>query len=277
MANPTDVLYQLQVKLNSNYMARNIQVNTTEEDIEEEIKEDIGQNSTAGLASTNVRSGDVDVDDAAAADKPYVTHISMDTDEKIDDTRIKIENLLATFEQEMPEEKTAPEEAPVEETPPVEPPPEETPEETPNAMGDEMEGMPPGGDPNVMGGNMGMGGEQEIQSPSEIGRIYELKKIYTRLTTIESYLSDSSDPDLLRIRLLVSKSIELFEILSSNIPSYQPPKAPKERIDEIIIMYYKFLKQIYESVAKHYKEQNAKLKSDGLYKTVINISDKELK
>ena len=135
-----------------------------------------------------------------------------------------------------------------------------------------------GGMEGGMGGGMGMEQEDPLASktPSELGRIYELKKIYTRLTTIESYLSESSEPELLRMRLLVSKSIELFEILASNIPVYKPPKAPKERLDEIIVMYYKFLKQVYESVAKYYKSQNSALAANKLKKTNIKITDKEL-
>jgi len=278
MANPSDVLYQLQAKLNSNYIIGNIKVNVDEE---EELDEDIGQNSTAGLASTNIgnaNGNDIDVEDAEAADVPYKTNVKYPTaNNHVDDTKFQIENILSQFEQEMPPE----EEPPVEEAPPEVPPAEEAPPAEGEMPPEGAEGMPPdagmegmpGGD--EMGGMGGMPGE-EVKSASEIGRIYELKKIYTRLTTIESYLSDSSDPDLLRVRLLVSKSIELFEILSSNLPSYQPPKSPKERIDEIIIMYYKFLDQVYESVAKYYKEQNTKINSDSLRKTSIAIANKEL-
>ena len=101
--------------------------------------------------------------------------------------------------------------------------------------------------------------------------------IYTNKWTIQiSTDVEYRNPDLLRIRLLVSKSIELFEILSSNIPTYQPPKAPKERIDEIIVVYYKFLKQVYESVAKHYKNRQTQMNNIGLQKTKLSISNKEL-
>jgi len=275
MANPMDILHQLQVKLDHNYITGNIKVNVDED---EELGEDIGQNSTAGLASQNIGNAggkDIDVDNANAADKEYVTHRAYPTanDDEVDETKIKIERILATFEQEMPEE------APPEET--AAPPEGGTPPEVPPEEGGEE--MPPeeGMDPSMAGGDMGgdmggMPGEEETKNASEIGRIYELKKIYTRLTTIESYLSDSSDPDLLRIRLLVSKSIELFEILSANIPSYKPPKAEKGTIDEIIIMYYKFLDKVYESVAKHYKEQNTKLGKDVFHKATVTIANKEL-
>jgi len=276
MANPTDVLFQLQTRLDTLDKLKRVKVNK-----EEDIEEDIGGSGSTGAGfgsslANRYDSDGTDVDDAEAVDEPYTTNraIASANNDKIDDDKIKVEmeNLL----REAPEDEAPPEEPPAEEAPAPEAAPEAPPEEGAEPPAEGMEGaegeMPP---EEGMEGQPGMEGE-EAKSPSEIGRIYELKKIYTRLTTIESYLADSSDPDLLRIRLLVSKSIELFEILSSNIPTYQPPKAPKERIDEIIIMYYKFLKQIYESVAKHYKEQNNRMKSNGLTKSNITIDDKEL-
>jgi len=120
------------------------------------------------------------------------------------------------------------------------------------AMGGDMGADPAmGGDPG-MGGDMGMGMgmEEEPKEPKELGRIYELKKIYARLTSVESYLSDASEPDLLRLRTIVSQSIEMFEILASNFDSY------KERLDEIIIMYYKFLDVTYDTLREYYKRQS---------------------
>ena len=98
--------------------------------------------------------------------------------------------------------------------------------------------------------NMGMGmQEEEEKTPTELGRIYELKKIYTRLTSIESYLGNESDQELLEIRNYVSQGIELFEIVSSNFDSY------KDRMNEIIVMYYKFILEVYESVKRYYSSQ----------------------
>jgi hypothetical protein len=281
MANPTDVLFQLQTRLDTLDKLRRVKVNQ-EEDLEEDIGGDGSSGAGFGTSLANRYSrdaGDIDADNADAVDEPYTTHrpIQSANDEEVDDDKIKVEQALMQIFREAPEDEVPAEEPPAEEAP-AEAPPEEAPAEEAPPEGAEGE-MPPEGAEGEMppeGGMEGMGEEQEVKSPSEIGRIYELKKIYTRLTTIESYLSDSSDPDLLRIKLLVSKAIELFEILSANIPTYQPPKAPKERIDEIIVMYYKFIKQIYESVAKHYKSQNEKLRNDNLTKSKITIDDKEL-
>lgn len=278
MANPIDVLFQLQSKLNSRAIVKDIEVKS-KEDLDEEITNEFG------LASNVVNRYDsdgTDVDDASAVDEPYVTNnaippASSGRDNEVD-PRIKVEQFFQEVGPKIPGEAGEPE-LKTNTDMSDDLPPEEltdkagmTPEDEEGAMPPEGE-MPPGEE-----GMEGMGGmEEETKSPSEIGRIYELKKIYTRLTTIESYLADSSDTDLLRVRLLVSKSIELFEILSSNIPSYQPPKAPKERIDEIIVMYYKFLKQVYESVAKYYKDKQSKvMKNDSIQKANITLAKKEL-
>lgn len=95
----------------------------------------------------------------------------------------------------------------------------------------------------------GLGEQEEEKTPTELGRIYELKKIYARLTSIESYLGNESDQELLEIRNYVSQSIELFEIVSSNFNSY------KDRLNEVIVMYYKFLLEVYSSVKSYYAKQ----------------------
>lgn len=110
-----------------------------------------------------------------------------------------------------------------------------------------------GEDMGDMGDMGGMGGQEEEQkSAGELGRIYELKKIYSRLTSLEGYLANESDPKLLNIRSTVSQAIELFEIISANFDAY------KEKLDEIIVIYYKFLKEIYDTVKSIYKKQYKK-------------------
>lgn len=124
----------------------------------------------------------------------------------------------------------------------------------------DMTGDIPTGDTGVSGnvtGNIPAGTgmnipgleQEEEKTSTELGRIYELKKIYSRLTSIESYLGNESGSELLEIRNCVSQAIELFEIVSSNFNSY------KEKLDEIIVMYYKFILEIYESVKNIYRRQ----------------------
>lgn len=111
----------------------------------------------------------------------------------------------------------------------------------------DMSGIP-GGDMEGMDG-MEMPGEEEPKDPQELGRTYEMKKIYARLISIESYLSTSSDVEILTLRKYVSQSIEMFKVLTANIDSY------KDNIDEIIVIFYKFLKVIYKLLDKYYKEK----------------------
>jgi hypothetical protein len=141
----------------------------------------------------------------------------------------------------------------------------DTPEETQmQAQGQEvpaepMSGMPPGEmPPGALDPGMGqpLPEEDTSKSPSDLGRIYELKKIYTRLTVIEAYLTESSDPSMIETRTIVSKAIELFEILSANLSSYKPPRAPEETLDEIIVQYYIFLEKIYNETARYYKKRS---------------------
>jgi len=103
-----------------------------------------------------------------------------------------------------------------------------------------------GNDPSMAG--MGMG-EEPQKTSEEVGRIFELKKIYSRLLSIESQLSFSSDIILQKLRKFVSDAIELFELLISNVNAY------KKEIDEIIIMYYDFLQEIFEILKKYYKNK----------------------
>ena len=122
-------------------------------------------------------------------------------------------------------------------------------------------GMDGAGDPNASGGmyqdpNAGLGGMPPAKTATEIGRIFELKKIYSRLISIEEYLSFSPNVTLVNLRDYVSKSIQLFEILISNVDSFQ------DQMDEIIVMFYKFLEYVYEVLNKFYKDKTKDDKSN---------------
>jgi len=130
------------------------------------------------------------------------------------------------------------------------------------AGGEEMPGMDDstlgadvsaGGVPGMdvgMGAGMGTGmGEPLVKLTStEVGRVYELKKIYSRLSSVESYLSRATDQSILELRKYVAQSIDLFEIVMANYDQF------KENVDEIIIQYYEFLDVIYSSLRKFYKD-----------------------
>jgi len=102
--------------------------------------------------------------------------------------------------------------------------------------------------------NMGDGfddlmGDQKPQTPEEVGRIYELKKIYRRLLNIEEYLIHKTDPVLIKLKKYVTQSIQLFELLASNIMMY------KEKVDDIIISFYKFTLLVYKILKKYYEKE----------------------
>lgn len=110
-------------------------------------------------------------------------------------------------------------------------------------------GMDSSGDmPGVEGGmNMpGMGEAEEKLTSNQIGRVYELKKIYSRLSSVESFLARTTDESILEIRKKVSQSIDLFELVISNFDQY------KEQVDEIIITYYEFLDVVYDSIKTYF-------------------------
>lgn len=108
--------------------------------------------------------------------------------------------------------------------------------------GDEMGGM----------GGMGMGEEDEnvAKTSSEVGRAYELKKINSRLASLDLFLSTTLDPKLTKVKELVSKAIDMFNTIISNFNLY------KDKIDEIIIDYYKFLTKTYSFLTDYYKTKD---------------------
>ena len=130
---------------------------------------------------------------------------------------------------------------------------DEAPVETPQAteVPEEMptEEIPTGDETGTMPAMPGE--EDEVpKDPETLGRIYELKKIYSRLVSIESFLNDVSEPMLLKLRNFVSESIELFQLMINNIDTF------KNKTDEIIILYYKFLRIVYELLKQFYENEN---------------------
>ncbi len=99
-------------------------------------------------------------------------------------------------------------------------------------------------------GDMGLGMEdptKQTLTSSEIGKVFELKKIYARLISIESHLSSTTDTSLLQMRGIVAQAMELFETVIANFEQY------KEQINEIIVTFYKFLDLTYGLLQSYYK------------------------
>jgi len=140
-----------------------------------------------------------------------------------------LEDILLYTEQEQedpPEEQEAPDEEAQ-----AEPPAEEY-EEEPAAGGDEF-------------------GEPEV-SPEEtitiIDKAYRLKKIYSRLIALSRILDYETDPKLEEIRDKTLEAIDLFHIIVSNFDSF------KDKLDNIIDGFYKFLEKATEELDKLTKE-----------------------
>lgn len=250
--NTAALLQQLQDKLIKKYDELKVELP------QEELEELFGPFDNQSYLSFDNTS---DVDEPEAVNTPYVTHRPFALPKGTKRGNIRpVKEAKDTDEDDIPAEDEAAMAADAGE------------EATEEATGEEMdpegaEGMEgeAGGDEGEMGagdmpddmsgGDMGdtgmdMGGDQEEEKdPTELGRIYELKKIYARLTSIESYLGNESDQELLQIRNYVSQGIELFEIVSANFNSY------KDRLNEIIVMYYKFLLEVYNSVKTYYGKE----------------------
>jgi hypothetical protein len=106
-------------------------------------------------------------------------------------------------------------------------------------------------DPDDMSVDITRDGKDDF-SISEIGRIYELKKIFARLISLETFLSSTTDEVLVRLSSYVRESTELFKLVIDNIDSFM------DEIDNIIILFYEFLKVSYKLLHLYYN----KLKKD---------------
>lgn len=98
------------------------------------------------------------------------------------------------------------------------------------------------------GGETKKDDENEQYDSSEIGRIYELKKIYSRLLSVEGYLNVSNDEELMKLRSYTIQAIDLFKTMVYNLNKFM------DQVDDIIVLYYNFLVKIYETIRKRLRE-----------------------
>jgi len=122
----------------------------------------------------------------------------------------------------------------------------------PNMMGqDPTMGM--GGDMSGMSGMMpGTPGYEPIKTAKELGRIYELNKIYTRLYVIHKILSSVSDTKLQNIRDMTSEVFEIYRLVLNNIKSYMGI------IDDVILLYYQYLNELIRILDIYFKANSEK-------------------
>jgi hypothetical protein len=87
---------------------------------------------------------------------------------------------------------------------------------------------------------------------SDPGKGLELKKIFSRLLALQNFLASSADQGLSVLRDYVLKAIELFRTVIDNLSSY------KEKIDDIIVLFYDFIERAYAVLRDYYKNKDEK-------------------
>ena len=83
---------------------------------------------------------------------------------------------------------------------------------------------------------------------SDIGRVYEIKQIHFRLIAIRNHLEIFVEKEFDDVKKILTKAITLFELVVNNYNKYE------DKIDDIIILYYTFIKDIYDITKKKYKK-----------------------
>ena len=204
-------------------------------------KDHIKLNLVESIAA--ILNGTVSHDDTI--DEEYNTEISL-----AESIRLIIE--AKDKKDTLPEENVE-EQPPVKETKEKEPPMEEEPPQEENVQ------EPPAQEPPMEGGEMpddGMGGEGmegEI-SLEDVGKMYELKQIHYRLIAVRNHLEIFVEEEFDEVKNSLTKAIDLFEVVIDNYDKY------KHKIDEIIVMYYKFIQDVYELTKKKYRKYTNKNK-----------------
>ena len=107
--------------------------------------------------------------------------------------------------------------------------------------------------PLAMGGGIdpmtGMPTNDAPVAYTALGRSFKLKKIYEILDSISKVLHVSSDPKFQPLCKQVDEAFELFRLVVNNLKVY------KEKVDEIIVLYYALLKDICADIESIYKER----------------------
>ncbi len=96
------------------------------------------------------------------------------------------------------------------------------------------------------------GEDEEEYTITEIGRIYELKKIFSRLISLQSFLNEYNEELLIKMSSYTNEAINLFKIIINNIDKYL------DQIDEIIVIYYEYIDVSYKLLGKFYEKEKDK-------------------
>jgi len=99
-----------------------------------------------------------------------------------------------------------------------------------------------------------MGGQAPIEM--SIGRIYELKKIYSKLLAVSNLLDSHSDEKFRDLEKRVDESLDMFHIISLNLDKFE------SKIDKIIIEFYAFIQEALEEMETLSKKKEVNNKKD---------------
>ena len=93
---------------------------------------------------------------------------------------------------------------------------------------------------------------------SDIIRKYELKKIHSKLNSIDNFLYNNNNfsNDMIRIQKNVNTAIELFHFIIENLTMY------KDKLDKIIEVFNKFIDEILSLLDKYSQSLTKKEKED---------------
>jgi len=126
---------------------------------------------------------------------------------------------------------------------------------------DPMKGFGDTTDPDAQQNAMmgGMGGidpmtgqplpDEPSKTPTALGRLYMMKKIYYRLALLDNILTSCPDEEINELREDVKEAFEVFKLIVHNLKAY------KGKADEIIVDYYMLIRDITKKLELHFKER----------------------
>lgn len=153
------------------------------------------------------------------------------------DTSGKIPSTVATSDD--PASETSPSENPEVATDKIDMPGQEDP-----YMRDEENPMGEYQDPNDPFANM----EEEKLDPVDIGKLYIMKKIYTRMLISDEKIREFSETEFDGLKDWSREAIEHFQSVVANFDQF------KDKLDEVIVLFQRFLVSITNSTEKTIKK-----------------------
>ena len=96
---------------------------------------------------------------------------------------------------------------------------------------------------------------QPSKTPTAIGRIYMLKKLYYRLSLLDNILRNCPDVEMSEIARITAEAFEIFRIIIQNMKVY------KDKIDDVIVDYYMLIRDVSGQAEDHFHQKNVAFQS----------------